>query len=399
LFRLRWLLPAQVTIISSLAIPSMAAAQYSAIHGFAYDVRPASSTPIEPSGTEWNTFTSGTSLGYFRFFVPYNYFGYYNGSSCVDNHRGMSDNVVTLFSQLESQGITPVVVLEGQTSDDHNTELCGAGYMLIDLATEPGGSKLPSTLYLSATNETDREWNLNSQGQCNPCVQSPTWLPASSAADLLQAAVTGEVDSGYSSHVKMLGGEFSDPFVACASGKTYSQQASYSGSSCTSWDSGSGGSSYASQYWSDINSNGSLPYLSGWSVHDYDDVDASLTQNWCYDTSRGPYGPYGGCTVTGMSNFDGWVNSQSKGPYSAWITEAGTNANPPYGEDRAATDLEYLSNGWATVGMWYDWVAGDNPSWDSALLNSDGTERASYGVIARHESTCTAQVNYGGVSC
>jgi hypothetical protein len=277
---------------------------------------------------------------------------------------------MTFLAALRIDGITPIVVFSDQPSDSvpvPQDQVCTTQAMLNDAGRY--GYIGSNGIYFEAYNEPDN--NTSS-------------VTIQQAADLAADTIFGASGSSYSSDAHFLGGVFE------------------------------GWNIYVEEvYYDEAVSDGIEHDFSAWSFHDYGDPTSSETLNWCYDvtTPGDPHGtaPYDGCTVSEASAFDAWVNgnvcspSCPHPPYSTWITEtAGPvsgfgDTHSVYTDARAATDIEYISHGWASVTLWYDYGP-DTGSWDSGLLDDNSgrnCERASWYVIGDHNPTTTAISNAG----
>jgi hypothetical protein len=351
------------------------------------------SSPAPDGNLPRNQFTNNEPTGYVRHFATWSDWGSYNGSSCV---QGPGNSTFISDIQAIRAFATPVVVMnapgyaqdyQGYAAQD---ELCAVDYMMQALKA---AGQLPHPLILEPANEPEG------------------YQSAPIAADFVADSVLGAYyATGSTTSVYILAGSFVHPDPNSAG--EYDANCPYNTTS------------FETCYYDELQAQGYLQYVSGWSVHDYDDPIDSQNLNWCYVTN----GSFSGCDDPALSAWRGWENGIADN--NTWITETGDpdqflrdNCNEPhpngctatgknaYTNARSATAVEYLSQ-WTAHTFWYDWEAGYNtltsewcstPGWDSSLLNtyaaqhanSQDSPRAAYYVLGLHYNTSNAITTAG----
>jgi hypothetical protein len=341
-----------------------------------------------PDGkTPPNEFTNNESTRYVRVGTTDSSWGYWDGSQCVSEG---GDSAFVAHMQAAEKFATPVVVLSiSQPWQPAESEACVVEFMMQALKT---ASALPYPLIFEPANEPEL-----------------TGLPPEVAAALVGWAKWGAylATSGDLNSLYVLAGSFVHPNPNNG-GEYYSGCAPAYNTT-----------SYETCYYDNLQADGYLQYVSGWSVHDYDDPTDSQNLNWCYDTN----GSFSGCDDPGLSAWRGWEGGIADN--DTWVTETGDpdlwlkdncNESHPHGctatgkndwtNARSATAVEYFSQ-WTAHTFWYDWDAGSNggasewcytPGWDSSLLNtyasqtvnSQDSPRAAYYVVGLHKNTSDA---------
>jgi hypothetical protein len=335
-----------------------------------------------------NRFTSGEPTRYVREFTSGTPWGYWNGLSCVS--LGGDPGFVTNTKAIE-RFATPVVVMSAITWWTASSEACAVEDMMRALEA---ANALPAPLILEPVNEP--ELSLLTPGMAASLVGWAKW-----GAYL----ATGNLSSLY-----VLAGSFVHPDPG-NSGEHYG--------ACRYRT-----TSYQTCYYDYLQADNYLQYVSGWSVHDYDDPTASQNLNRCYLTN----GSFSGCDDPALSAWRRWENGIAD--RDTWVTETGDpdqwlkdNCSEPhprgctatgknaYTNARSATAVEYLSQ-WTVHTFWYDWDAGYNtltsewcstPGWDSSMLNTHAAQRANpqdnpraaYYVVGLHYNTADAIIAAG----
>jgi hypothetical protein len=248
-------------------------------------------------------------------------------------------------------------------------EVCAVQGLMIALKDGDYGAHIPSGgLYFEPYNEPDLVDCPN-----NSCNGS---LPPDQATDYVPDADFGAGSVSEAGNLHILAGVFEhpSPYAGASEPETYCPDV---GSTTT----------YSACYIIRANQKGYGQYIAGWSVHDYDDPTDNTTTNWCYNTSVGGYGPYGGCVVGNENAFEFWLTYYGF-PQPVWITETGDpdqflhGSKNKYTDARSATDVEYLSSQSNVAHVfWYQYQAADwcsTPGWDSGLWDYGEPKGSSY---------------------